>query len=194
MQDGYTDVPAGKLASIVTYLEMRQPCEIVAAATPELRVRRVEHPELDWYRALYRRVGEDWLWFSRLRMSDDELHAVLDDPANDVFALSHDGLDCGLLEFARRRMPDIELTFFGVTREMIGKGAGRALLAFSLPLMWAHKPQRIWVHTCTSDHPAALGFYRKMGFVPYKRAVEIADDPRLTGELPRTAAGHVPVL
>jgi hypothetical protein len=60
--------------------------------------------------------------------------------------------------------------------------------------MWVHKPQRIWVHTCTSDHPAALGFYRKMGFVPYKRAIEIADDPRLTGELPRTAAGHVPVV
>ena len=69
-----------------------------------------------------------------------------------------------------------------------------ALLACALPIQWEYKPQRIWVHTCTSDHPSALSFYQKYGFVAYKRAIEIADDPRLTGNVPREAASHVPIL
>jgi GNAT superfamily N-acetyltransferase len=118
----------------------------------------------------------------------------LHDPAVDVFALSFAGVDQGLLEFDRRRFPDIELSFFGVTPKLIGNGAGRALLAHCLPLEWEHRPQRVWLHTCTSDHPAALTFYVKFGFVPYKRAIEIADDPRVTGEIPPGAAPQIPVI
>jgi len=194
MNDGYSEVPPGKLANVVTYLEMRTPKAIATSATVEFVVRRVERPDLDWYRNLYRRVGEDWLWFSRLRMRDEELRKILHDPAVDLHVLSYAGEDRGFLEFDCRSMPDIEIAFFGVTKEMIGKGAGRALMAQGLQNAWAHKPERIWVHTCTSDHPSALAFYQKIGFVAYRRAVEIADDPRITGELPRTTASHVPVL
>lgn len=127
-------------------------------------------------------------------MSDDELRAILHNPGIDIFVLSHNGVDAGLLEFDRRHVPDIEILFFGVMSELIGKGAGRALLEHCLPLEWEHRPQRIWLHTCTWDHPKALAFYIRAGFVPYKRAIEIADDPRLTGDLPRNAAPHLPIL
>ena len=193
--DGYTDLPPGKLANVVTYLEMRTPPLPQAAPTmSEYSVRCAIRPDLDWYRRLYREIGEPWLWFSRLRLSDDELRAILHDPAVDIYALSHSGADHGLLEFDRRNFPGIELSFFGVTPALIGKGAGRALLQHCLPLAWAHHPQRVWLHTCSADHPAALGFYMKFGFVPYKRAIEIADDPRVTGEIPRSAAPHIPVI
>ena len=195
MRDGYTDLPPGKLAAVVTYLEMLTQPEFVAVPkTSEFEIRRVTQPDLDWYRRLYRRIGEPWLWFSRLRMSDEELRSVLDDPEIDIFVLSSGGEDHGLLELDRRCMPDIEIAFFGVTGETIGKGAGRALLAHALIQAWEHHPQRVWLHTCTSDHPSALGFYMKFGFVPFKRAVEIEDDPRVTGEMPRSAAPHVPIV
>src|SRR5271166_3637459 len=133
MRDGYYDLPPGKLGAVVTYLELRTPPVIIEApTTSEFQIRSVSQLDLDWYRQLYRRIGERWLWFSRLRLSDDELRAVLDDPGVDIFALSYNGEDHGLLELDRRRMPDIEITFFGVTTEMIGKGAGRALLAHAL--------------------------------------------------------------
>lgn len=195
MRDGYTDLPPGKLAAVVTYLEMCTPPAFPEALqTSDFEIRRVTQPDLNWYRQLYRRIGEPWLWFSRLRMSDDELRAVLDDPAIDILVLSSSGEDYGLLELDRRHMPDIEVAFFGVTGEMIGRGAGRALLAHALPLAWEHNPRRVWLHTCTSDHPSALAFYRKFGFVPYKRAIEIEDDPRVTGELSGSAGPHVPIL
>jgi GNAT superfamily N-acetyltransferase len=195
MNDGYTDLPPGKLANVVTYLEMRKPRPAKASTTmSEFVIRREAKADLDWYRRLYREIGAPWLWFGRLRMSDDELRAVLHHPEIDVFVLSHNGVDGGLLEFDRRCLPDIEILYFGVTASLFGTGAGRALLDYCLPLAWAYRPNRIWLHTCTLDHPRALEFYRKAGFVPYKRAIEIGDDPRVTGDLPRDAAPHVPIL
>ena len=194
MQDGYSELAPGKIAAIVTYLEQRTPPPPPYPTTSEFAIRRVDQPELDWYRRLFRAIGEPWLWFSRLRISDAALRAIVHDPAVDILALSCEGKDQGLLEFDRRRFPDIEVAFFGVMPALIGKGAGAALFAYGLELEWKRRPQRIWLHTCTADHPSALGFYQKFGFVPYKRAIEIADDPRLTGELPRTAAPHVPVI
>ncbi len=195
MIDGYTDVPAGKIAAVVTYLEMRTPpAPASAPLPPEFEVRCESHPDLDWYRTLFRAIGERWLWFSRLRLSDVELREVIHHPQVDVFALSHGEQDIGLLEFDRRQFSDIELSFFGVTPAWIGRGAGRALLEHCLPLAWEYHPQRVWLHTCTSDYPSALRFYAKAGFVPYRRAIEVSDDPRLSGHLPRSAAPHVPIL
>jgi len=190
LDNGYTDLPPGKLASLVTYLEMRTPPEGYFS-TSEYAVRRVDKPDLTWYRELYRRVGEPWLWFSRLRMSDDELRAIIHHDKVEVFALASNG---GLMEFDCRSMPDIQLTFFGVIPELIGRGAGRAMLQYGIAEQWRHHPQRIWLHTCSHDHPRAVQFYRKAGFVPYKRGIEIADDPRLTGDVPRDAAPEVPIL
>lgn len=192
--DGYIDLPPGKIASVVTYLEMRTPSADREAPPSDFTLRRVATPDLDWYRRLYREIGEPWLWFSRLRMSDDELRAILNDSAVDVFALAQHGSDIGIAEYDARRMPDIELSFFGVVPTFIGKGAGRALLDQSLRHVWNRQPQRVWLHTCTLDHPAALAFYRRAGFVSYRRAIEVADDPRLTGAIPRSTAPDIPIL
>jgi hypothetical protein len=53
---------------------------------------------------------------------------------------------------------------------------------------------RVWLHTCSFDHPAALAFYQRAGFRPFRRQIEIADDPRLDGTVPRSAAAHVPII
>ena len=194
--DGYTDLPPGKIASVVTYLEMRQPPRTpLASAPPGLSVRKVEKPDLSWYRGLYRAVGQDWLWFSRMRMSDAELAQVIHDPRVEVYALSVNSEgDKGLLELDRRSVSEVEITYFGLTADLVGRGAGRYLMDQALAAAWSNAPQRVWVHTCTLDHPRALAFYLNAGFVPYKRAIEVADDPRLTGEVPPSAAPHVPVI
>jgi ketosteroid isomerase-like protein len=64
----------------------------------------------------------------------------------------------------------------------------------ALTRAWRDGITRVHVHTCTLDHPAAVAFYVRSGFVPYKREVEVAPDPRLTGELPPSAGAHAPVL
>ncbi len=195
LSDRYTDLPPGKIASVVTYLEMRErPVTRTVPAPADLSVRKVQKPDLGWYRDLYRAVGQDWLWFSRLRMTDSELTRTIHDPQVDLFALSHAGMDTGLLELDRRALPDVEISSFGITLDRVGQGAGQYLMTQALEAAWSHSPQRVWLHTCTLDHPRALPFYVRAGFIPYKRAIEVSNDPRLTGDLPRSAASHIPLI
>ncbi len=194
LPDGYSDIPPAKIAAVVTHLEM--------TARPALRpdppgawtLRRVETPGLDWFRDLYRRVGEEWLWFSRLQMADAELAAIIHAPLVEVYALVQDGRDEGLLELDFREPGQCELVFFGVTAKLIGSGAGSWLMNRALERAWPRQVARVWVHTCTFDHPSALAFYQRSGFRPFRRQVEIVDDPRLDGTVSRGAARHVPII
>jgi GNAT superfamily N-acetyltransferase len=196
--DGYTELAPGKIASVVTYLEMRTRPELPAPPPPPgLALRRAPAPGLAWYRGLYRLVGENWLWFSRLRLNDDALASILHNPLIEIYALSAQGADKGLLELDLRQFAatgDIEIASFGLASDLIGQGAGRFLMTEALRAAWAHNPTRVWLHTCTIDSPQALSFYRKSGFTPYRRAIEVSDDPRLTGDIPATAAPHLPII
>jgi GNAT superfamily N-acetyltransferase len=194
-RNGYYDLPPGKIASVVTYLEMTDPPPLrPLPEAPGLALRRVERPDLAWYRDLFRRIGTEWLWFGRLVMPDEEVRAIIEHLEVEVYALTRDGRDQGLLELDRREPPDIELAYFGVAPELTGQGAGRWLIAQALQLAWRHRPRRFWVHTCTLDHPGALPFYQRAGFRPYRRAVEVADDPRLIGLAPRDSARWLPLI
>ena len=195
LPDGYHDVPAGSLAAVVTYLEMAAaaPARPERAAAP-WTLRPVAQPGLDWYRDLYRRVGADWLWSSRLSLTDAALSAVLGAPGVEVHALMADGRDEGLLELDFRVPGECELAFFGLTPALVGHGAGRWLMNRAVALAWSRPIHRLWLHTCTLDAPEALPFYVRSGFAPYARKVEVYDDPRLTGVLPTTAAPQVPII
>lgn len=195
LPDGYSDVAAGKLANVVTCLEMLQaPTLRPERADPPWSIRAVPKPAATWYRELFARVGADWLWFSRLAMPVDKLESIIHDPAVEVYALSVGGRDEGLLELDFRDAGQCELAFFGLTGALLGQGGGRALMNHALRRAWSRPIRRLWVHTCTLDHPCALAFYLRSGFVAYARQVEVADDPRLTGLAPRSAAPHVPLI
>ena len=194
VEDGYHDVPPGKVAMIVTHLQMLEPAPVKGAALPEgLDFARVP-ADLSRYRDLIDRVGRDWLWFARARMDDDALSAIISDPKVAIYSLQRDGRDEGLLELDFRQADECELAYFGLTGALIGTGAGRYLMDQAITLAWAQDIQRFHVHTCTIDSPQALGFYVRSGFVPYRQQVEVDDDPRLTGLLPEHLAPHVPII
>ena len=191
--DGYTDLPPGKVAAIVTYLEMRGRPARQGVDRPELSLEPLG-ADLTRYRALYRRVGERWLWFSRLVMPDAALVAILSDPEVQAFALTDGARELGLLELDFRSAGECELAFLGLVPEAIGSGLGRFLIEAGIERAFARPITRLWVHTCTLDHPGAVAFYMRAGFRPYRRAIEVADDPRLSGVLAPEAAPSVPVI
>ena len=195
IRDEYTKLQRGHIAAVITHLEMHAPPRLQPepAGTP-YQLCPIPKPGLDWYRGLYRTVGENWLWFSRLTLDDEALAKLIHDPGIQVHALRYNGRDAGMLELDARRFPDVEISFLGVVQELIGRGAGRFLLNRALEIAWARSPRRVTVHTCTLDHPRALGFYLRSGFIPYARSVEVADDPRLHGLLPRSAAPQIPIM
>jgi len=195
LPDGYSDLAPGQLAAVVTYLEMttRVP-QRPEHCNPPWLLQRIQMPDPAWYRELFARIGTEWLWFSRLTMPVNDLQEILSDPLVEVYAVTLNGRAEGLLELDFRTTGDCELAFFGLTPTLLGQGAGRWLMNRTLELAWAQPINRLWVHTCTHDHPEALSFYRRSGFKAYAFRVEVSDDPRLTGLAPRTAAAHVPLI
>ncbi|HEX8262863.1 MAG TPA: GNAT family N-acetyltransferase [Allosphingosinicella sp.] len=186
-----TPLPEGHVGAVVTYLEMtRRPPPGPLPASP-LRLEPWPASDPARYRALFRKVGERWLWYSRLVMDDArlrremaEIHAVLD-PA---------GIEVGLIELDLRTPGDCLIRFLGLVPELAGRGHGRWLFAQTLALAWRPGVERVRVNTCTLDHPAALPAYLKAGFMAYERAFESFPDPRLNGLLPRDAAPHLPSI
>ncbi|MEN2785866.1 GNAT family N-acetyltransferase [Sphingomonas qilianensis] len=183
------------VATIVTTLEMT--CRPPARPMPDstLRLMRWDAPSPDKYRALFRRVGAPWLWFSRLVMSDAQLTDIIHDPAIAIHAVvDRQGIEVGLLELDYRSAGVCELAYVGLIPELTGQRHGRWLMAQALAMAWRKDVARVWVHTCTLDHPSALGFYRASGFTAISRTVETFADPRLTGTLPADTAPQIPVL
>jgi GNAT superfamily N-acetyltransferase len=195
MQNGFSDIPDDKLATIVTSLEMftRPPTRPAPDGDGWSLVHR-KTPDTDWYRSIYKKVGLEWLWFSRITMSDDALNGIIHSSRVEIYSLEVNGKSEGLLELDYREKDTCELAFLGVSDAVMGQGAGRWLMKHALELAWARPIRRLWIHTCTLDHPRALPFYIRSGFTPYKRQLEIADDPRITGEAPRDTAAHYPLL
>jgi GNAT superfamily N-acetyltransferase len=190
--NGYTDLPPGKVAAVVTYLEMRHRPRLKRRSKQGLSLKRLSDPRR--FAELFRAVGEPWLWFSRLAMSPEQLERLLADPAIEAFALVEAGRDIGLLELDFRSAGDCELSYFGLVPDAIGKGAGRILMDEAIRRAFRRPIRRLVLHTCSLDHPGALAFYQRSGFVPYKRAVEVADDPRLTDRASRGSAPHIPII
>lgn len=191
--DGYTDLAPGKIAAVVTYLEMLER-PVAAKASISVKLRAIKDPDLHWYRGVFHRVGEEWLWWSRLEMSDAQLSAVLNAPTTELFIAESDGTEIGMAELDRSQPGQVEISFFGLFAHAIGNYLGRPFMNALLEQAWTDSTSRVWVHTCTLDSPVALPFYVKCGFKPYKRAIEIADDPRIRGVLPESAAPQVPII
>ena len=190
----YEPVGSTELAAVVTFLEMRE-CPAVEIPKSPLRLRRIEQPSAADYRALFRLVGAPWLWFSRLVMDDAKLSAIIQHEQVELFVVEDDaGRDVGMMELDFREAGECELAFIGLVPELSGQGHGRWLLAEALERAWRSGVERVHVHTCSLDHPAALSAYRRAGFVAFKRAVERFPDPRLLGILPETCAPQIPLL
>lgn len=192
---GLTAVPDSEVATIVTTLEMRQRPPLRPMPASRLRLAAWNQPAPEKYRTLFRRVGAPWLWFSRLVMDDAALVQIIHDPDLAIFAVVDPaGVEVGMLELDFRLPGACELSYFGLIRELAGQGDGRWLMAEALGRGWRKGVDRVWVHTCTLDHPSALGFYRASGFTAISRTIETFVDPRTTGMLPADTAPQIPLL
>jgi GNAT superfamily N-acetyltransferase len=180
--------PNGKLDDVVTYLEMTAR-PVRPPPTPpagKLALMRAERCTVSYYRYLYAAVGEPWVWFMRREWSDERLAAQIRRSEVEISVLYAGGVPAGYFELDRSDSRNVELAYFGLVPDFIGRGYGSYLLQAAIDSGWSTgNPERLWVHTCTFDHPRALGVYQRAGFVVYKRVAVTFDDPRLTGALPR---------
>jgi GNAT superfamily N-acetyltransferase len=191
-------LPNGCIAAVVTHLEMtarpsgRQPPPPPPRAG--LILRQVQEPSPDWYLRLYRAVGEEWLWATRLFLAEKDLVAIIQHPEVAIYAICDGQREIGIVELDWREAPDCEVVFFGLVADTLGQGLGRWAMAEVQRLAFGNGARRLWLHTCTLDHPGAVQFYQAQGFRAFKREIEIMEDPRLAGLTRREAGAYHPII
>jgi GNAT superfamily N-acetyltransferase len=156
---------------ITTYLEMRSADQLrPKAADSQFLVS--EKMERDWRfnRDLYFRVGEQWGWIDKRSWTDDQWKDYATAPELRTFAGYYGEALAGYYELRRDSEGGVEIAYFGLLPEWIGRALGGALLTSAIETAWRMQPNpsRVWVHTCNRDHPQALGNYQSRGMVVYK--------------------------
>ncbi|MBB6160285.1 thiosulfate/3-mercaptopyruvate sulfurtransferase [Rhizobium wenxiniae] len=121
---------------------------------------------LHFYRYLYRQVGKRWQWYERLRLSDEELAAIIHSKQVSISVLYVDGAPSGFFELAKQPDDVIELSYFGLFERAMGLGIGKWFLLQALYAAWQDNPSKVTVTTNNLDHPRAIQLYQMMGFSP----------------------------
>jgi ribosomal protein S18 acetylase RimI-like enzyme len=152
------------------YLELKTPGQFrpTAAPGPELQVRPLT-ARPGQYREFYQTVGAAYHWRDRWNWTDAEIARHLARPEIALFVAERDGRVAGWYEL--RRVPEdgsVEIAYLGLVPGAIGRGLGKALLAAAVRDAWALGASRVWLHTCSLDHPHALPNYRARGFAAYR--------------------------
>ena len=155
----------------ITYLQMLSTAELRPRVSPDPRfvIREAFVKQWEVNRFLYSFVGGSWEWTDKLRWTDEEWQRYVGSDGLRTFMAFYDGSIAGYYELRRDEAEGVEIVYFGLAPDFIGRGFGGALLTDAIERAWAWEARRVWVHTCTRDHPAALENYQARGMVIYDR-------------------------
>lgn len=169
-----------------TYLELTHRAQFRSAlgTFPGVAVARAPHPTPGLYRRCYRTVGEAFQWRDRWDWSDEQIAAHLANPGITLYVATRaDGPKQVQLAgwYELRHVSEngsVEIAYFGIVAAEFGRGFGKHLLSCAVRDAWALGPRRVWLHTCTLDHPNALPNYVARGFTSYRtEAYEVDSRP-----------------
>ena len=148
-------------------------------------VMKAVKPTRAYYLYLYTSVGRPYQWYNRLMMPSSELQLVLDSENTDIRVLYYEGVPAGFVEFDISEQLDTEIVYFGLSCDFTGRKLGMPFLRWCIHTAWQRPINRLWLHTCNLDHPAALSLYQKAGFEIYdqdtimQHTPDPEDDPYL---------------
>lgn len=159
-----------KQSIVTSYLEMLVPPDTVQGEErKEARVVRDGQLSYELYMYLQNTIGAPYNWVERQAMTQEQVMAQINHPEVDVLLFYVDEELAGFGELDRRSSDSLELKFFGLLPQFIGKGLGQYFLDRVVRYAWSYRPQRVWLHTDTDDHPRAITVYQNAGFRIYKQ-------------------------
>ena len=160
-----------------TYLQLERPEDLNPARSddPRVRIDRVKDCPASFYRYLYAEVGRFHHWIDKLPWTDEQIRDQLARPEITFWVMYSDGAPAGYFELERHKDGSIEVAYFGLLPEFIGRGLGKHLLTVAVEQAWSAGANRVWLHTCTLDDAAAMPNYLKRGFKPFQQETYYAE-------------------
>ncbi len=151
------------------YLELLDPARLrrKECRHANWQVRRAER-DFTINRGFYRDVGDGWYWIDRLPWPDSRWQEYVAREGLETWIGYLDQHPVGYFELDHQPATGVEIAYFGLLPSFIGRGLGGLLLCEAVDRGWALGPQRVWLHTCSLDHPQALANYQARGFEIYK--------------------------
>lgn len=149
------------------YLELPETVDVpIVGHFPDgYALRREVLPGPRLARVLYTEVGRDYQWTDRLEWPETKWQFHFMKPQIQLWVLWAIADPAGYFELRREddEEESVEIVYFGLLPAYTGKGMGGRLLACAVREARA-LGRRVWVHTCTKDHPHALANYQARGF------------------------------
>ena len=128
-----------------------------------------KEPTVDLCKFLYKEVGRDFFWRDRLKWSDQNWLNYISNDFFKLYILKQNNKLAGYYELLYDpKIPSMEISYLGIFKEFFGKGIGGHLLTDAILNSFNQKINKVWVHTCTLDHPNALKNYIARGMKIFK--------------------------
>lgn len=164
---------------VTTYhLEMTDPSALrPAKENPALELKQAKIPCPELNRFLYTAVGGDWYWIDHLLWTYAQWQQWVDRPELQTWVGYVEGTPAGYFELEAQPGGHVEIAYFGLLPQFVGKGLGGHLLTAAIECGWQMGAKRVWVHTCTLDHPKALANYQARGMRLFKEEVKEEEQP-----------------
>ena len=161
------------LTETIYYLEMVAEADLRPAAKVlgqiELKQQTVPDPRLSRY--LYSAVGRDYHWTVRAQWTDEQWLELLGLPNVEMWVAYEWETVAGYFELAMDEERSVEIAYFGLVPQFIGRGVGGYLLTTAVLRAWQMSATRVWLHTSSRDHPHSLANYQARGFRVFKQEV-----------------------
>ena len=127
-------------------------------------------PDFQLNKFFYKQVGKKHRWIDRLSWSDGKWMNYISNKNLETYIISESKELAGFFELLYNpELKETEISYFGLLEEYIGKGIGGYALSVAIKKSFEKNIRRVWLHTCTFDHPNALKNYIARGMTVFKK-------------------------
>ena len=132
-------------------------------------IKEANKNNFDLNKFFYKQIGKKHQWVDRLIWQDKNWMDYVSNKNLKTIILRKENNIVGYFELLFDNN-ECEIAYLGILEEYIGKGYGGFLLSEAIRLGFTNS-RRIWVHTCSLDHPNALENYKSRGMKIFKTEI-----------------------
>ena len=153
------------------YLEIKSIKNLKTKFVPldNFTIKEADKKNFDLNKFFYKQIGRKHQWVDRLIWQDKNWMDYVSNKNLKTFILQKNDEYVGYFELIFHKN-ECEIAYFGILEEYIGRGYGGFLLSEALKIGFKNA-NRIWVHTCTLDHPNAIENYKSRGMKVFKTEI-----------------------